>query len=293
MLLLGLVGPIAAEGLSLALHPPEPVQGGLVLIEVRGADGDERATGTCLNRPLRFYRDGRGRLRALCAVPLGQRPGPAPIKVRLVPEDDSPVVLGAPVKVRAGKFGQQTLRVDPRFVSPPASERKRIRQEAAAMGALWRAPPSERQWQGSFVWPRRDAIASAFGLRRMFNGQLRSRHWGLDIDGRLGDPILAMGDGTVVMVAERYYSGGTLVIDHGLRLFSLYFHLSEFAVKPGERVARGQLIGRVGSTGRSTGPHLHLTTKLEDRSFDPTALLEMDLREDDDPAVADEDRPAP
>jgi murein DD-endopeptidase MepM/ murein hydrolase activator NlpD len=127
----------------------------------------------------------------------------------------------------------------------------------------------------------------------MFNGQLRSRHWGLDIDGRLGDPILAMGDGTVVMVAERYYSGGTLVIDHGLRLFSLYFHLSEFAVKPGERVARGQLIGRVGSTGRSTGPHLHLTTKLEDRSFDPTALLEMDLREDDDPAVADEDRPAP
>jgi murein DD-endopeptidase MepM/ murein hydrolase activator NlpD len=147
------------------------------------------------------------------------------------------------------------------------------------MKSIWRALPSKRKWRGSFVWPRKDEICSTFGARRMFNDKLKSRHFGVDIDGKTGDPVLAIGAGRVVMVSDRYYAGGTVVIDHGLRLFSLYFHLSEFQVEVGDMVEKGQLIGKVGRSGRVTGPHLHLGIRVEGLSFDPLSLLEFDFDE--------------
>ena len=145
------------------------------------------------------------------------------------------------------------------------------------MRSIWRALPSKRKWRGSFVWPRKDEICSTFGAKRMFNKKLASRHFGVDIDGKDGDPVRAIGTGRVVMVSDRYYAGGTVVIDHGLRLYSLYFHLSEFLVKTGDTVEKGQLIGKVGRSGRVTGPHLHLGTRVEGLSFDPLSLLEFDF----------------
>jgi murein DD-endopeptidase MepM/ murein hydrolase activator NlpD len=99
----------------------------------------------------------------------------------------------------------------------------------------------------------------------------------VDIDGKTGDPVVAIGAGRVVMVSDRYYAGGTVVIDHGLRLYSLYFHLSEFLVEVGDNVEKGQLIGKVGRSGRVTGPHLHLGTRVEGLSFDPLSLLKFDF----------------
>ena len=122
------------------------------------------------------------------------------------------------------------------------------------------------------------ALASSrFGLRRTFNGKLQSRHLGLDIDGSLGRPVRAIGAGRVVLVAQRYYSGLTVVIDHGLRLFSMYYHLSAAEVEPGQRVSKGQRIGRVGRSGRVTGPHLHLSFKVEGENIDPLSLFGFDF----------------
>ena len=106
-----------------------------------------------------------------------------------------------------------------------------------------------------------------------------STNLGLDIDGRSGSPVRAIGAGRVVMVVERYYSGGTVVIDHGLRLFSLYYHLSAMGVRPGQGVERGQRIGKVGRSGRVTGPHLHLSTKVEGEHCDPLSLFGFDFDE--------------
>jgi murein DD-endopeptidase MepM/ murein hydrolase activator NlpD len=97
-----------------------------------------------------------------------------------------------------------------------------------------------------------------YGTRRVFNGELKSRHYGLDLRGRVGTPVFSVLGGRVVLVAERFFSGGTVVVDHGGGLFSLYFHLSRWNVKVGDAVARGARIGAVGRSGRVTGPHLHL-----------------------------------
>jgi len=279
LLMVTLLANTAPRPVVVTVSPAEVIQGQLLLIEIAGTEPGDEVTGSFGKHTLRFFRTARGQARALTAVSLKHKPGPVALQVQVTLPGQDPIVHGRPVTVRAGHFEKQTLRVDSKFVRPPKKFRRQIRQERRALSRLWKAPATERQWRGSFIWPRRDKICSTFGLKRMFNKQLRSRHYGLDIDGKNGDPIVAMGAGRVVMVAERYYSGGTIVIDHGLKLFSLYFHLSAFEVKVGDRVERGHRIGLMGESGRATGPHLHLSNRVENISFDPLGLLNMDLTE--------------
>jgi murein DD-endopeptidase MepM/ murein hydrolase activator NlpD len=301
-LLLGLSAAAAAalptEDFGVVVLPVEPVQGQLVVVELLGVDGATAATavsGSFGDRALHFYRDGAGRLRALSAVPLQQPPGKLSVTVRVERGGDgeNPVIRSLPVKIRKGKFASQTLRVDPRFLQPPKRAYAQIAADNQALNALWAAKPTARQWRGNFVWPRQDKVGGGFGVRRVFNGTQRSRHWGVDIRGETGDPVQAIGTGTVVLVRDCYYSGGTVVIDHGLSLFSLYFHFSAYDVAVGDRVEQGQCIGKVGSTGRATGAHLHLSTKLGTLPFDPASLFQTDFTEEAPPARDAVELPAP
>jgi hypothetical protein len=278
--LVALLAAPAPRALDIKVIPERPRQGQLVLIELAGTIPGDSVSGTFDGRKLRFYVDRAGRIKALAAVPLRRKPGNASLVINVTPRGEDPVIRGQVVEIEPGEFEKQELSVDPRFVKAPPEARDRINAERRAMKLLWKTAATPRKWRGSFSWPRKDRISSAFGLRRIFNGRLRSRHWGLDIDGKLGQQVRAIGAGRVVMVADRYYSGGTVVIDHGLRLFSLYFHLSSFDVKKGQLVEKGQIIGRVGKSGRVTGPHLHLSTKLEGVTFDPGSLLDADLLEE-------------
>jgi len=266
-----------ARDLSVKVFPPRPAQGKFLLVQVEGAEPGDRVSGEFAGRKLRFFIDDKGRVRALTAVSWKQEPGDASLVVTVQPPRGDPIVKGVAVPVLKYQFEEQELKVNPKYVRPPREVRARIRRERAAMKSIWRAPTSKRKWRGSFVWPRQDEICSTFGAKRMFNDKLKSRHFGVDIDGKTGDPVVAMAAGRVVMVSDRYYAGGTVVIDHGLRLFSLYFHLSEFLVEVGDMVEKGQLIGKVGRSGRVTGPHLHLGTRVEGLSFDPLSLLEFDF----------------
>ncbi|MBN2494802.1 MAG: M23 family metallopeptidase [Deltaproteobacteria bacterium] len=279
----GAAGQPALPELALGAVPPDPQRGQVILFELEGARPGDRVGGAFLGRSLRFFVDGRGRVRALAAVNLEDPTGMTPAAIRLESPEGETRTLSRPIRVRPGRFERQELRVDPRYVRPPASARERIQRERTEMRRLFEAAPTPRAWRGSFVWPREDEITSPFGLRRLFNDELASRHWGLDIDGRRGSPVEAIGAGRVVMCAKRYYSGGTVVIDHGLRLFSLYFHLSAIEVAEGQAVRKGQRIGRVGRSGRATGPHLHVGTKVEDVSFDPVSLFDLDLDEGVEP----------
>jgi len=287
ILLLALQGQ-PERALTVTVTPPEPIQGQMVLIQLKGTRPGDRVQGTLGSgadaRKLRFYIDARKRVKALSAIGLGQPPGTLSLTIQVTPSDGDPVIQGIPIPVRAGQFEEQELKVDPRYVKLPRKFRARIRRERKAMQQLWAKPATRRKWHGNFVWPRKDVITSSFGLKRMFNDEVRSRHYGIDIDGVTGSPIRAIGAGRVVMVSDRYYAGGTVVIDHGLRLFSLYFHMSEFLVKPGQMVKQNQLIGKVGRTGRVTGPHVHLSTKIEGVSFDPQSLLGFDFQEEPEPA---------
>ncbi|HHL39774.1 MAG TPA: M23 family metallopeptidase [Deltaproteobacteria bacterium] len=150
---------------------------------------------------------------------------------------------------------------------------ERVRREKAELGGALEDSAARRLWKGPFLMPAEGRISSSFGLRRILNGKPRSPHTGLDIGAPAGRAVRASNSGTVTLTGERYFSGLTVVIDHGLGLSTMYFHLSEVLVKEGERVERGQIIGRVGSTGRSTGPHLHWGVWLSGARVDPRSLM--------------------
>src|SRR5262249_1249664 len=157
------------------------------------------------------------------------------------------------VKPRA--FRTRTLTVDPAFVTPPESERERIAREAQLLDQVWKSSAAERLWTDAFVRPVPQAANSAFGTRSGFNGQPRNAHGGAAFLSAGGTPIHAPNAGRIAIARNLYFSGNTVIIDHGLGMFSMLAHLSSFDVHEGDRVTAGQRIGLVGATGRVTGPH--------------------------------------
>jgi murein DD-endopeptidase MepM/ murein hydrolase activator NlpD len=130
---------------------------------------------------------------------------------------------------------------------------------------------------GSFVRPVGGVPTSVFGTRRIFNGEPRSPHPGLDLRAASGTPVLSSGAGRVVLAQDLYYSGNTVIVDHGSGLFTIYAHLSATEVDEAQTVAAGDRLGLSGASGRVTGPHLHWGAKIGDRPFDPIALLAPEL----------------
>jgi murein DD-endopeptidase MepM/ murein hydrolase activator NlpD len=279
----------ADSGPQVSLVPAQPRQGQVVRVEVSGIGLADRVAGELFGRPLYFYRDSAGRVRALAAVPLDAEPGSHPVLIKVTPLLDDAVFSGRPLIVVAGDFPVQRLRVARRYVTPPPELKRRLRRERAELDLVQHAPPAPRLWRGDFSWPRRDRITSDFGLQRVFNGQPKGRHLGLDIDGQRGDPVRALGAGRVVLVAHRYFCGRTVVVDHGRGLHSTYCHLADYAVAEGERVERGQRLGGVGASGRVTGSHLHLAVDVQGRPVDPLSLFDLPLAE---PGAAEPPAPA-
>ncbi len=182
--------------------------------------------------------------------------------------------------VTAAEYQTSTLKVDKKFVDKKSPQLKaRIKKESAKVQKALADMDSERHWSGEFFWPRDDAITSPFGVRRLFNGVQKSVHFGLDLDGQVGDPIHVMADGRVALASpDHFYPGSLVIIDHGKGLQSLYFHMSRIDVKTGDMVKKGQLIGAVGKSGRVTGPHLHWSVKLYGNYFDPADLFREELK---------------
>ena len=142
-------------------------------------------------------------------------------------------------------------------VTPPEDLLQRIRDEAAAVRAARARESLEAGFDSGWIWPTKGRITGVFGSQRVLNGKLRQPHYGIDIAAPVGTPVLAPADGVVSFAhPDLYYSGATLMIDHGLGLASTFLHLERITVAEGERVRQGQQIATVGSSGRSTGPHL-------------------------------------
>jgi len=197
--------------------------------------------------------------------------------------DGSPLSLRRRIEIADGVYDESKLRVKKRFVEPSRAQRRRAEREKADIARVLESPAPERLWRGSFARPVPTEVTAVYGTKRTYNDQTSSRHLGLDLDGRTGDPIVAAQRGRAVLVQDRYYSGRTVVLDHGQGLFTLYFHMSAFDVEQGAMVEKGQLIGKVGRTGRVTGPHLHFSVKIDGLYVDPETILGLSL--DDDPAM--------
>ncbi len=162
----------------------------------------------------------------------------------------------------------------PRKVTPSAEDLKRIRQENALVKAARRRDDPRTDFLRGFIWPAKGRISGVYGSQRILNGQPRRPHFGVDVAGPVGTPVVAPADGVVTLVhPDMFFSGGTLVIDHGHGLSSSFLHLSEVLVKEGQQVKQGDLVARIGATGRVTGAHLDWRINLFDTRIDPQLLV--------------------
>lgn len=181
--------------------------------------------------------------------------------------------VARPVRLHDRKRPVQRLTVDRKYVAPPPEEAARIRRDREKVRAALAGHLPGRLWSLPLERPVPGTVSSLFGMKRVFNGQPRGMHRGLDLRGAQGTPIRACADGVVALVDNLYFSGNAVYINHGDGVFSSYLHMSKPLVTPGQRVQRGQVVGLVGATGRVTGPHLHLGLTVQGESVDPQPLL--------------------
>lgn len=203
---------------------------------------------------------------ALVPVALGGKQGSRWLRVRC-----GSLEAVFPLEVGGGDYPVSELSVDSRFVNKPPA---RVRSESRAIKRALSVVTPFLGWRRSFLRPAQGAVSSPFGVRREFNQVLKGRHRGLDLDGAIGEPVVAANDGRVVLAAKDFfYVGNAVILDHGQKLFTLYFHMDSLAVQEGQTLRRGDALGTIGETGRVTGPHLHFATKLAGVYFNPEDLL--------------------
>ena len=180
------------------------------------------------------------------------------------------------LKVVDGKYAKEEIVVSDKKVHPKSKEVKaRISEEYNEAMKIYSTVTPKSYITKPFIVPLDSKITSAFGKARVYNGSLKGYHSGTDFRAAMGTPIIAANDGRVVLVKKRFYSGGTVVLDHGEGIYTCYFHMSAFKVKEGEIVKRGQLLGLSGKSGRVTGPHLHFSARINAVQVDPLQLIEL------------------
>ncbi|MBR9988706.1 MAG: M23 family metallopeptidase [Gemmatimonadetes bacterium] len=257
---------------------PERVHEGTLLniIVEGGVPAVLHAEGMFAGEPLHFRMNDNGVLVALAAAPLDSV-GPRALRVSVTHEDGSRHREQLDVIVVSGDYRLEELSVAPQFGRPqPAEVQQRMADEAARARAVSAAShDTPRMWEPPFVAPRESRITSGFGSGRIFNGQVQSRHTGTDFAGAVGTPVVAPARGVVAIVDDFYLGGGVIYIDHGAGLVTAYLHLSAKDVAEGDTVETGQVIGRVGATGRVTGPHLHWIVRYGGHTVNALSLLEL------------------
>jgi len=213
------------------------------------------------------------RWEALFGIDVDTGPGTYPLYVYASTPTGHSYSLRIDLTVQGVKRPVEHLTLPPSMVTPKAPETlERISREYTLLKEIWKV------WSGPlraerFKRPVSQEVSSIFGKRRILNGIKKSRHSGTDFRSPAGTEVLSPAQGSVVLVADLFYTGNTVIVDHGGGLYSLMAHMRETTVKVGDQVSQGATLGRVGSTGRSTGPHLHWTVKLNGVRVDPFAVV--------------------
>ena len=178
-------------------------------------------------------------------------------------------------EIRSGDYGEERLKVDPRHVRPSPQDLERNRREQEELKRIYASGSRSRLWRDAFRLPVSGEVNGAYGTRRVFNDELQSHHTGVDFRAQTGDPVQAAASGMVRLSKDLFYSGNTVIVDHGAGVFSSYLHLSRIDVKPGQKIEKGQTVGLAGATGRATGPHLHWGVKVNSINVDPLSFVRV------------------
>ena len=180
------------------------------------------------------------------------------------------------LKVVDGKYAKEEIKVSSAKVNPRSKEvKKRISKEYSEAMKIYNTVTPTSYITLAFIKPIDSKITSSFGKARVYNGSLKGYHSGTDYRAKVGTPIIAANDGKVVLVQKRFYSGGTVLLDHGEGIYTCYFHMSKFSVKKGAMIKRGEVLGLSGQSGRVTGPHLHFSARINGVQVDPLQLITL------------------
>jgi len=274
------LGEASAATWTIRSQPARLVNGAPVLFQVKSPTKLESLTGTWLGHQLTFSYDASTKTWfALAGVSIETAPGKYTLEVTTKPAANKSLTMMKAFDVGHAEYPQikVELAVDKKFTEPTPEQTEQIAEGVKIkQDYLSRVTPT-REWDGNFTAPADAAISDVFGSQRIFNGKAQSPHQGLDFRVPNGTPVAAMNSGTVLLARFLYYEGNFVVIDHGQGFLTLYLHLSEFKIKEGDTVTRGQIIGLSGGTGRATGPHLHVAVRWQGTYLDPARLLQLPL----------------
>jgi len=249
--------------------------GEVVLVLVRTVEPVQEVQGEWLGQTVLFYQVEPQRWQGLAPIDLAARPGRQLLLVTARTQDGRAIKASHAITVAARTFPERRISVEAKFVDPPSDALPRIEKERQSVEAIFARRSAERLWTEPFIVPVPGAATSSFGRRSIVNGQPRAPHSGTDFQAASGTQVVAPNRGRVMLAADHYFPGRTVIIDHGLGVYSYLAHLSEIGVAEGDMVERGQRIALSGSTGRVTGPHLHWTLRLGRARVDPLSLVNV------------------
>jgi len=276
--------PASAATWTVRAQPTKLVNGAPVLFQVKHPARLDSLNASWLGHEVSFSFDSTSKTwYALAGVSLETAPGT--YSLELTGETSAGKIPSEKISftrkfaVARGRYPKilVKLSVEGKFTEPSPEQQKQIQEAQQVKKEYLNRVTPEREWSGQFTAPANAAISDVFGSERVFNGKTSSPHLGLDFRVPSGTPVVAMNEGTVLLARPLYFEGNFVVIDHGQGLLTLYLHLSEFKVKEGEQVKRGQEIGLSGGTGRATGPHLHVAVRWQGTYLDPASLIRLRL----------------
>jgi murein DD-endopeptidase MepM/ murein hydrolase activator NlpD len=267
---------------SVVNQPARLVNGSPVLFRVTTPMPVHTLSGSWLGHEIAFSFDAsRKSWFALAGVSLETKPGAYPLQLHgetLAGQSAGQAIsFEKRIRVQRQRYPRVPLKVPDRYTAPSPEDQRQIELDKEAKTEILKTVSAEREWKGSFTLPVNAEISGVFGVERVFNGSVQSTHQGLDFRVPSGTQVAAVNRGRVILARPMFFEGNWVAIDHGQGLLTLYLHLSEFSVKEGDEVSKGQPIGLSGGTGRATGPHLHLAVRWQGVYVNPQVLLKLKL----------------
>ena len=263
--------------LSLSASSRTPSQGEPVTVEVAAAAPVDNLSLRWEGGSWPLRETAIGRYEGLIGVDLLAPAGPATLVAEGWSRGER-VRADMVLTVVARRFPVQRMSLPKSMAEFDGAALKRIRSEASALEERFARVTAPILWRAPFLPPVEDYRPENFGSRRVINGEERSPHAAVDLRLPEGTPVRSISEGTVAFAGEQFFGGRSVVLDHGGGVFSVYYHLREFTVSEGRRVARGETIGAVGATGRATGPHLHFGVRVPGGRVDPSFLFPLPAR---------------
>ena len=253
---------------ELLFEPNNPGPGDIMVVTIKNITGAVEGT---FNGKKVYFNPSRESLKAIVGIDLSVVPGKYEMEISAAGN-----TMRRSVRVVKKKYGLQRLTLPKDMVELTPENEARVEREQHKMSAIW-PNESELVWAGNFSNPLEGEIVTQFGVKRIINKILKNPHSGVDVSGKEGDPVHAPNNGIVTLVDDQFYSGNSVVLDHGQGIYTMFFHLSKILVNAGQKVKKGEVIALVGSTGRSTGAHLHWGARVQGAKVDPLELIKLQL----------------